>query len=128
MKENTASDGALKYTNLDFLRQLTKNNPDMISEMIHVYLEETPELIKTMKQSLEKQDWQNLRAAAHSIIPSFSTMGMSEEYAEMAKTIQDYAEKKEKPEEIKKMLQKIGRVCEDAYAELKQELTVLKEM
>ncbi len=128
MKENAGPEGVQKYTNLDFLRQLTKNNPDMISEMIHVYLEETPDLIKAMKQSLDKQDWNGLRAAAHSIIPSFSTMGMSEEYTEMAKEIQELAEKKEKPEEVKKLLQKIGRVCEDAYAELKQDLSVLKEM
>jgi HPt (histidine-containing phosphotransfer) domain-containing protein len=129
MTDNTsATNGAQKYTNLEFLRQLTKNNPDMISEMIHVYLEETPDLLKSMKQSLEKGDWGGLRAAAHSIIPSFSTMGMSEEYTEMAKQIQELAEKKENPEEVKKLLQKIGRVCEDAYAELKQDLSVLKEM
>lgn len=129
MKETKAeSSGDEKKTNLDFLRQLTKNNPDMIAEMIHVYLEETPQLIKTMKQSLEKKDWESLRAAAHSIIPSFATIGMSEDWSEMARNIQDMASKKENPEEIKKMLQKIGRVCEDAYAELKHELTVLKEM
>jgi CheY-like chemotaxis protein len=129
MKEKTMSpEKVQKCTNLDFLRQLTKNNPEMIAEMIQVYLEETPQLLKAMKQSLQNQDWEKLRAAAHSIIPSFSTMGMSEEYAELAKAIQEQAEKKEDPEKIKLMLQKIGRVCEEAYAELKQELSVLKEM
>ncbi len=122
------SQGQGKYTNLDFLRQLTKNNPDMISEMINVYLEETPELIKKMKQGLAKGDYEEVRAAAHSIIPSFSTMGMSEEYAAMAKKIQENAEKKANPDEIKELLSKIGRICENAYAELRQELTALKEM
>ena len=127
-EEKNSQAGDQKYTNLDFLRQLTKNNPDMIAEMINVYLEETPQLLKAMKQSLEKKEWSDLRAAAHSIIPSFATMGMDEKYGEMAKEIQELAEKKEKPEEIKEKLSKLARICEDAYAELRQELTVLKEM
>ena len=128
MKEQEKGPQQGKYTNLEFLRQLTKNNPDMIAEMINVYLEETPQLMKKMKQSLEKEDWENVRAAAHSIIPSFSTMGMSEEYAAMAKKIQENAEAKKNADEIKDLLHKMGRVCENAYAELRQELSELKEM
>lgn len=126
--QNQAGEGQKKYTNLEFLRQLTKNNPDMIAEMINVYLEETPQLIKKMKQGLDREDWEAIRSGAHSVIPSFSTMGMGEEYAAMAKRIQENAEQKKHADEIRDLLQKIGRVCEHAYAELRQELTVLKEM
>lgn len=128
MEQKEAGRQQGRSTNLEFLRQLTKNNPDMIAEMINVYLEETPQLIKKMKQSLEKGDWEQVRAAAHSIIPSFSTMGMSEELAAMAKKIQENAEGKKDADGIRDLLQKIGRACENAYAELRQELTTLKEM
>lgn len=117
-----------KCTNLEFLRQLTKNNGDMIAEMIGVYLEETPQLINAMKEGLAKKNFEQVRSAAHSIIPSFSTMGMSEEHANAAKQIQDLAEKKEKPDEIGRLIEKVDQVCNKAAAELKKEMTTLKEM
>jgi PAS domain S-box-containing protein len=126
MIENETSPA--KCTNLEFLRQLTKNNPDMIAEMINVYLEETPQLIDSMKQSLEAGNYEKVRGAAHSIIPSFSTMGMNEEYAAMTKQIQELAEKKEKPDEIRNLIGKIEMICNSAYDELRQELNILKEM
>lgn len=115
-----------KITSLEFLRQLTKNNPDMIMEMINVYLEETPDLISRMKESVAKDDWEGLRAAAHSIIPSFSTMGISEEYGNMAKEIQDLAVKKENPARAKELVEKVEDVCNKAYAELRTEMSALK--
>src|SRR5690606_10382671 len=108
--------------------QLTKNNPEMIAEMINVYLEETPQLIKRIKQGIAAGDWEEVRSAAHSVIPSFSTMGMKEDYAVMAKKIQENAERKQDADEIKDLLARIGRVCESAYAELRQELSDLREM
>ncbi|MCE3260586.1 MAG: histidine kinase, partial [Bacteroidetes bacterium] len=115
-----------KCTNLDFLKQLTKNNPDMIAEMIKVYLEETPQLIDAMKSALEKKDWPALKAAAHSIIPSFSTMGMKDDYTEMAKTIEELALKKEQPEKVSELLTKIDEICKRAYSELQKEVVALK--
>jgi PAS domain S-box-containing protein len=125
MKENQT---AGKCTNLDFLRQLTKNNADMIAEMINVYLEETPTLIQSMKEGLKKKDWEQVRASAHSIIPSFSTMGMGEEYTAIAKSIQDRAERKENPEKVAMLIERIEKICEKAYSELKQELSIIKEL
>ncbi|MBA3664931.1 MAG: PAS domain S-box protein [Bacteroidetes bacterium] len=116
-----------KCTNLDFLKQLTKNNSDMITEMIKVYLEETPQLIAKMKKSLDTRNWSDLKAAAHSILPSFSTMGISEEYAEMAKTIQEMAIKKGNPALIKELVDSIEKICAMAYKELQQEIVALEK-
>lgn len=127
MKNNVIEHPA-KCTNLDFLKQLTKNNPDMIAEMIKVYLEETPELLGLMRTSLENNEYEKLRAAAHSIIPSFATMGISEEYTTITKTIQDYAVKKESPDKIWPLLTNIESICEQAYKELQQEIVALEKM
>jgi PAS domain S-box-containing protein len=120
------SNNGNKYTNLDFVKQLTKNNPEMILEMINVYLEETPQLLKRMKDGLEKNDWEEVRAAAHAIIPSFSTMGFKEEYSEMAKKIQELAAEKKGAEEIKEMLETLETACDKAYDELKEEMVAIK--
>ena len=42
----------LKCTDLDYLIHRTKSNPELMMEMISLYLEQTPPLISTMKQSL----------------------------------------------------------------------------
>lgn len=115
-----------KCTNLEFLRQLTKNNADMIAEMIRVYLEETPQLINAMKKSIKEENWEGLRAAAHSILPSFSTMGMDEKYAVTAKKIQDFAMKREKNRELNELVNSIEIICGKAYEELKHEVMVLE--
>jgi HPt (histidine-containing phosphotransfer) domain-containing protein len=60
-------------------------------EMILLYLEQTPPLINAMKQSLQDEDWNLLQSAVHKMIPSFSIMGISSNYENMAKKIQEYA-------------------------------------
>lgn len=128
MENNNVTGDIEKCTNLDFLKQLTKNNPDMIAEMIKVYLEETPQLLGSMRKSLEKRDYDTLKAAAHSILPSFSTMGISEEYTTLTKTIQDYAVKKENPDKIAPLLKRLEAICNKAYQELQQEIVSLEKL
>jgi PAS domain S-box-containing protein len=120
---NQTSEG--RVTNLEFLRQLTKNNPDMIAEMIKVYLEETPQLINRMKDGIKNKDWESVRAAAHSMVPSFSTVGMSDEWTANTKRVQELSAKSEEPEEIEALVAEIEQVCEKAYSELQAELSTL---
>jgi HPt (histidine-containing phosphotransfer) domain-containing protein len=104
--------------------QLTQGNPKMIKEVVKVYLEETPQLINTMKNGIDNNDWESLRIAAHSISPSFSMMGIGKEFEGMARKIQKYAEKREKPDIIKKAFLKIETVCLKARKELQQEFVL----
>ncbi len=75
----------LKCTDLSFLMHRTKSNPKLMMEMISLYLEQTPPLIIAMKQSLVDKDWDKLKSAVHKMIPSFSIMGISEDFENMAK-------------------------------------------
>jgi PAS domain S-box-containing protein len=126
--------GKLTHTNLTYLKDLTKDNPEMITEMIHVYLEETPRLINTLEESLQKQDWKSMQAAAHSLLPSFYTMGMKKEFATMTEAIQEFGIQyqgsveplpKEKLREITELVSQVVTVCRKAFDELREHLTVL---
>src|SRR5690606_25345752 len=66
-----------KYTNLDYLNTRTKSNPALMTEMISLYLQQTPPLVKAMKQGYKEKDWNTLYSAVHKMIPSFSIMGIS---------------------------------------------------
>ena len=112
--------------NLEYLDRCTRSNVGLMSEMISIYLEQTPPLIALMKKSLIEKDWASLGAASHKMIPSFSIVGMSAEYEEMAVKIQDFANSQHEEEEISDMLDKLELVCEQAYGELREELNALK--
>ena len=50
-----------------------------------------PAINKLNETKLEEKDWKSLYAAVHKMIPSFSIMGISTDFENMAKKIQEYA-------------------------------------
>ncbi|HLF53095.1 response regulator [Flavobacterium sp.] len=115
-----------KCTDLTYLNQRTKSNPKLMMEMISLYLDQTSSLVNTMKQSLEDKTWDLLQAAAHKIIPSFSIVGISKDYEDMAKKIQEYAKTGHQRDEIPGLVLAIETICIQACQELEEELNTLK--
>jgi PAS domain S-box-containing protein len=115
-----------KYTDLDYLSQRTKNNADIMLEMIAAYLDQTPPLISAMKQSLREKNWDALHAAVHKMIPSFSIMGISTDFESMAKKVQEYARTQQQTENIADLVVQIENVCIHACQELKADFNRIK--
>jgi len=114
----------LKCTNLDFLKQRTKSNTAFLNEMIALYLEQTPPLIKLMKQSANDKDWNLLYTTVHKLIPSFSIVGINTDFEDMAKRVQEYAGTQQHTERIQELIELIESVCNKACAELEEELNL----
>ncbi|WP_426092322.1 response regulator [Flavobacterium sp. DSR3-2] len=114
-----------KYTNLEYLHHRTKSNPALFKEMIILYLAQTPALVTTMKQSLANENWCLLGASAHKLIPSFSIMGISSNYENMSKKIQELATAPDKTKEIHELVQQLEDVCLQACNELREELDTI---
>jgi PAS domain S-box-containing protein len=108
----------IKYTDLNYLITRTKSNPVLMMEMISLYLEQTPPLITIMKQSWKDKDWKALYASVHKIIPSFAIMGISPNFEEMARKIQEYAKNQQQSLGIFDMVLEIENVCNHACEEL----------
>jgi PAS domain S-box-containing protein len=115
-----------KYTNLTYLMQKTKSNPDIMLEMISLYLEQTPPLIISMTQSMLDKDWHLLHATVHKMIPSFSIVGINKNFEDIAKKIQEYATTQEQTETISDMVKQLEDVCTQACKELKEEYLKIK--
>lgn len=122
-----------KLVNLDYLKKLTRNKSDIIAKMIEVYLGETPLLIQEMEDAIKVKNWDALRIASYSISPSFETMGMSKEFGDDAKSLQQCAttlhngaahgkEQENVVLQIDELLGRIKSACTLAYQELKVEL------
>ena len=119
-------DKKLKCIDLNYLLRRTKANPVLMKEMISLYLKQTPPLIVAMKKGLVDKDWKSLHAAAHKMIPSFSIMGMSVDFENMAKKIQDFANTQVQEEGVLEMVLKLESVCQQACEELRIELDTIK--
>ena len=117
----------LKYIDLKYLHQRTKSNEKLMSEMISLYLEQTPPLIAAMKTSFANEDWHLLHASVHKIIPSFAIMGINPDFENVAKKIQDYAFNQEKNEEMHDLVLLIEKVCTQSCIELEVELQLIKK-
>lgn len=116
----------LKCIDLGYLLHLTKSNPKLMMEMIATYLEQTPPLISAMKQSLKEKDWNSLYAAVHKMIPSFAIMGMSPDFENMAKQVQEYASTQQQTDGIPNLVLQLENVCEQACIELEEAFNMLK--
>ena len=115
----------LKCIDLNYLIQRTKSNPSLLMEMISVYLEQTPILIREMKQSLQEKDWHSLYSAVHKIIPSFSIMGISIDFENTAKRVQEYANTQQRTDEIPEMVLQLENICNQACKELEVEYNTI---
>jgi PAS domain S-box-containing protein len=118
--------GMSEYIDLTYLTKRTKNNVRLMNEMIELYLEQTPVVVARMIKSLDLKDWDSLYSAAHKMIPSFSIVGMHQDFEEMARKIQNYAKAEENPEQLPELVFQLERACFMACQELKEKSNQLK--
>lgn len=115
-----------KCIDLTYLKERTKSNPVLMSEMLTIYLNQTPSLIVALKKGLAEKNWQTIATSAHKMIPSFSIMGIDTLYENMAKKIQEFAEKKEYTSELIDLFSQLERICIQACKEIQAELDAMK--
>ena len=95
--------------------------------MISLYLEQTPPLVKAMKQSFKENDLKALHKSVHTMIPSFSIMGINVDFENMAKKIQEFAVGNQQVAGIHALITELAQVCDKACVELQKEYNTLKE-
>ena len=110
-----------RYTDLTYLRRITKSNSVLMKEMISLYLEQTPNIINSLKKSLQEEDWPLLQSAVHKIIPSFAIMGISSECEEIARGIQRSSDMKSEIQNIRGLVEQLETICLLACKELQVE-------
>jgi PAS domain S-box-containing protein len=115
-----------KCIDLTYLKKRTKSNPALMKEMILLYLEQTPPLITAMKESFEKREWGKLQSAVHKLIPSFSIMGIDNDFESIAKQITEYASQQQTHEKMGEWAKQLETICTQACEELESELTTFK--
>ena len=115
-----------RCTDLDYLTRRTKANPVLMMEMISLYLAQTPTLVISMKQGFLDKDWATLYASVHKLIPSFAIMGISSEFENMAKQVQEFASSQKQTDGIYELVKQLEIVCVQACKELQEEFNRIK--
>jgi CheY-like chemotaxis protein len=117
-----------KYIDLLYLNQRTKSDSKLMMEMIAIYLAQTPPLIKVMKESLLDKDWNRLQSAVHKMIPSFSIMGISKDFENIALRVQEDANNIQlQTNGLSEMVDQLENICEAACKELEEEFNEIKK-
>ena len=118
----------LKYVDMAYLTNRTKSDPKLMIEMISIYLQQTPPLIKAMKQGLHDRDWNLLQSAVHKMIPSFSIVGISKDFENMAKKVQEDANNIQmQANALPELVLQLENVCTSACIELEKEFNGIKQ-
>jgi HPt (histidine-containing phosphotransfer) domain-containing protein len=63
---------------LSYLRNMTDNNPELIKELVDIFISQADEYTKEMQEYYARGDWQSLSRLAHKAKSSVAIMGMSE--------------------------------------------------
>ncbi len=116
-----------KCVDLTYMKKRTKSNPELMMQMIAIYLKQTPPLIREMKENLFDKDWGSLKTVAHKLIPSFSIVGMHKDFENMAKEIQEYSGSQQHLDELPALALKLENVCSQACEELKAEYNLINK-
>jgi FOG: HPt domain len=118
-----------RHTNLEKIRKQTQSDPNLMVDLINIYLEQTPGLVKTMRVAITQQDWPLLKAAAHKIKPSFRIVGEVVSGEQLASEIEQQASEGAPTSlRLNPILDKLERLCEEIYNELHDELGSLGKM
>jgi len=127
--ENSYSQSTpFKYVDLSYLSRRTKSNPQLMMEMISLYLTQTPPLIIAMKQGLHDKDWNALQSAVHKMIPSFSIMGISKDFENIAKKVQEDTDNIVRHNNgMARLVLQLENVCTEACKELEEEFNAIKK-
>jgi HPt (histidine-containing phosphotransfer) domain-containing protein len=66
---------------LTFLYEIADGSTEFIGESIDMFLEHTPELLKTITAAIDAQDWPVAAGAAHKLKPNCGFFGMPQSQA-----------------------------------------------
>lgn len=118
----------IAFTNLNYLRQRTKNDTGTILQIITAYLDQTPPLIHTMKQSFIEKDWNALHNTIHKMLPSFNIVGIHTDFEMMAHKVIEFARSEQQQQDgIEDFVLQLENVCLQACKELEAAAQMMKQ-
>ena len=65
-----------KYTDLSYLRSISKGNGDFEQRMLNAFVEQSATDVQRLKNALQAKDWDTIYLIAHKMKPSLQFVGL----------------------------------------------------
>lgn len=108
-------------TDLTFLESFTGGNPDKMKKYMNMFIQLCPGQLTLMANHLQSENYDKLRATAHSLKPQITYMGIKRGES-LVKSIEQMAAEKRDVEKLPAMLDEFNSICNLAVEELKQKV------
>lgn len=110
-----------KEIDLTFLESFTGGNPEKMNKYMNMFIKLCPAQLTLMANHLQSENYDQLRATAHSLKPQITYMGIKRAES-LVKNIEHMAAEKKDVEKLPAMLDEFSSICNLAVEELKQQV------
>lgn len=105
------------YTDLTYLREITRNNKDVIEVTINKFSASIPESLSKIKKGLISEDWDTVGAEAHKLLSSVGILRIKK-MEKLVRTIETYCKEREHLWEVPKMVDEVKEISRYVLMEL----------
>jgi HPt (histidine-containing phosphotransfer) domain-containing protein len=110
-----------KLTDLTYMKAVAKGSNSFISQMLDIFISQTPGLLEGMEKALAENDWNSIARAAHKLKPNAVFVGLTE-IDDAISLLERYCSEASNPDKIPALIEKIKVVSLEAIPELQEEL------
>lgn len=111
-----------RFTNLDYLKEITGGEPEIVKEFIQLFFDQLPEFKGGMTTYLAEEKWKELGDLAHKAKSSVMTFGMNElghRLKELQLKTQNLEDIDSYSEYVEEFMNQIGQAEIELHEELK---------
>ena len=113
-----------KYTNINYLKQVSGGDTGIMRKAISKFLETTPDMIHQLDSQLKTQDFDQLAKTAHKLKSSVGLMGM-DELQQTMQNIEFVAKSKERLDVLPVLVNRTRKMLIHSLTELEHEMETL---
>jgi len=75
--DNTIKKSDIPIPDLQYLKQMIGDDAEVLKEVITIFIEEMPSMLKDLRESGESRDHERLGTITHTMVTEFSTLGIT---------------------------------------------------
>lgn len=110
---------ALHY-NLSRVYEISDNDPDFVSQIVQLFINEVPSEFKLLKKAVEEKEFTHAYQHAHKIKPTLEMLGMILAHEEIM-VVEHWCKNSGKRKEIKGVIKNLQTYIDAASKELKKD-------
>jgi len=113
-----------RLTDLSYLNEASAGNKKFIKSMIETFINQTPGIIKELKETSHNKNWAEFRKIMHKFKPTLAMMGIDSLKGDVV-SLETNVKQGAFLEKVPELVLNIEKVCDKALVELGNELKSL---